>query len=205
MARIRAGHKLYQFEHCAVVVTHAGDESLWVGGTMLLHPDGNWKVVCLCGQNDRQTAEKFHKAMEYYNASGFIGDLDDSGDKPAISQRDIRRTLSELMPMERFDLVITHSIWGEYSRHRGHADTAKALLTLRRMDELLADEVWMFAYEEEKGKNLPRPSSEADEYVRLGEDIRQQKYKVITEVYGFDPQSPGAKCMPSEEAFWILD
>jgi hypothetical protein len=63
----------------------------------------------------------------------------------------------------------------------------------------------MFAYEDGGGKYLPRPVRDADVYIRLTEEIWQQKFDLITKVYGFAPDSFEAKATPREEAFWLLE
>jgi hypothetical protein len=62
----------------------------------------------------------------------------------------------------------------------------------------------MFAYEDGGGKYLPKPSRDADIQIWLPENIWQEKYKIITEMYGFGADSFEAKCCPKQEGFWQL-
>jgi hypothetical protein len=140
--------------------------------------------------------------MEYLGAKGIMGDLDDSPEQPALPEKEIRKTILSLLPMDRFDLVITHSRWGEYTRHLRHEETSRAVLSLHNTKELSAKLVWMFAYEDGGGKYLPKPVRDADVKVWLTEKIWEEKHKIITEIYGFGPDSFEAKCCPKQEAFW---
>lgn len=194
----------YEYTNCAVVVAHPDDETLWAGGTLLLHPDSCWTVVTLCRKSDPDRAPKFERALEQYNAKGLMGDLDDGPEQKPLRTVEVEDAIMELLPSDRYDLILTHGPWGEYTRHRRHEEASKAVMALRESGRLSAKEVWMFAYEDGGKKYLPRPSRDADIQVRLPADIWQTKYRIITEVYGFGPDSFEARTTPKEEAFWVL-
>ena len=59
-------------------------------------------------------------------------------------------------------------------------------------------------YEDGSGKYLPKPSKDADVSLWLPENIAQEKYKIITELYGHVADSFEAKACPKREAFWTL-
>ena len=65
------------YKSAVVIVAHPDDETLWIGGEMLLHPNWNWFVVCLCRKNDNDRAPKFYKALKELNAEGIMGDMND--------------------------------------------------------------------------------------------------------------------------------
>jgi LmbE family N-acetylglucosaminyl deacetylase len=189
---------------CAVIVAHPDDETLWAGGTLLLHPDVDWSIVTMCRKSDPDRAARFFKALEQYNAKGAMGDLDDGPEQTPLDFLLVQKTILELLPSERFDLVITHSKWGEYTRHLRHEETAKAVFNLWNSDRLHAKQVWSFAYEDGNKKYLPRAARDADYPVSLPEQVWQQKYKIITEVYGFTQDSFEAETTPRQEAFWCF-
>jgi len=192
------------FYDAVVIVAHPDDETLWAGGTILMHPEIRWTIVTLCRKSDADRAPKFERALKYFNATGTMGDLDDSPEQRPLPGRKTQETILSLLPAGKFDLVITHSLWGEYTRHLRHEETAKAVLALRESGALSAKEIWMFAYEDGGGKYPPRAVKTADQFTKLSEGIWQKKYEIITGVYGFGPKSFEAKTTPREEAFWYF-
>lgn len=193
---------MWSFEKCAVVVAHPDDETLWAGGTMLMHPESTWTVVTLCRKSDLDRAPKFFRALERLNATGAMGDLDDGPEQSPLAARDVQKTIIDLLPSGPFDIVITHGLWGEYTRHLRHEETGRAVMTLWNSGRLEAGQIWRFAFEDGDGRYLPRAVEDADLSTRLSDEIWRQKYQIITEVYGFGPDSFEAKTTPREETFW---
>ncbi len=204
MSKDQSGRLSHEHTNCLVIVAHPDDETLWAGGTMLMHPDSCWTVVTLCRKSDPDRAPKFDKALEYYHAKGVMGDLDDGPDQRPLRLIDVEDAIVDLLPSDRYDLVLTHGLWGEYTSHRRHEEVGKAVMALRESGRFLAKEVWMFAYEDGGKKYLPRPMADADVYMRLSVDIWETKYRIITDAYGFAPDSFEAKTTPKDEAFWVL-
>jgi LmbE family N-acetylglucosaminyl deacetylase len=187
---------------CAVIVAHPDDETLWAGGLMLMHPQVKWTVVTICRKSDTDRAPKFFKALEEFGATGYMGDLDDGPEQTALDNGEVQRTIMELVPSDRFEVVITHSSAGEYTRHIRHEDAAKAVMRLWKAGELVAREVWSFAYEDGGGKYLPRAERSADLQIELPKDIWQKKYDIITKIYSFSKDSFEVRTTPRREAFW---
>ena len=201
MAGPKPSQQIWDFSNCAVIVAHPDDETLWAGGTILMHPEANWTTATLCRKNDSNRAPKFFKTVEELGAIGIMGDLDDGPEQNPQDSRYVQNMILKLLPSDRFDLIITHGIWGEYTRHLRHEETAKAVLALWRSNRLSARQIWMFAYEDGGGKYLPRPVRDADIHIKLQEEIWQKKYDIITKIYGFGPDSFEAKTTSKEEAF----
>ena len=166
-----------------------------------MHPESKWKVITLCRGSDSDRAPKFFRAIENLNATGILGDLDDGPEQAPLDARTVQATILELLPSDSFDVIFTHGLRGEYTRHRRHEETAKAVKALWESKELFAKELWMFAYEDGGGQYLPRAVDDADVKIKLPDEIWHKKYDVITNVYGFNPDGFEAKTTPKEEAF----
>ena len=189
---------------CAVIAAHPDDETKWCGGTILLHPDAKWTILSVCRKSDTERREKFFKAVEELGGTGVMGDIDDGPEQNPQNSRDVQNTIMELLPSDKFDFIITHGIWGEYTRHLRHEETGKAVIALWESERLFARQVWRFAYEDGNGKYPSRPIPDADVFVRLPEEIWEKKYNIITNIYGFVPESFEAKVTGRKETFWCF-
>ena len=204
MAEQKSPGEPFDFESCAVIVAHPDDETLWAGGTILMHPQTQWTIVTLCRKSDQERAGKFFRAMEYLGACGKMGDLDDGPEQLPLAGKEVEDAVISLLPCDRFDLIITHSPCGEYTRHKRHEETSKAVLGLWESGKLSARRMWMFAYEDDGGRKIPEPNRGADLRTKLSGEIWQKKYDIITKIYGFGPDSFEAKAAGREEAFWCF-
>lgn len=186
----------------AIIVAHPDDETLWAGGTMLANSSWKCFVACLCRRSDTERASKFYNALKILNAEGIMGDLDDGPEQKPVNEKEFQELILQLLPKPHFDLVITHSANGEYTRHLRHEATGSAVADLWKSGKLTASELWTFAYEDGNKKYFPRAIENASDYTALSEAIWQQKYKLITETYGFEEDGWEAKTTPKAEAFW---
>ncbi len=205
MARAKESGLPADVHHAAVIVAHPDDETLWAGGTMLMHPHCRWVVGCLCRASDADRARKFRRALERLGASGQIADLEDSPDQPPLPEELVEKTVLSVLRERSFDLLLTHSPRGEYTRHLRHEETARAVLGLWESGALSLRRVWMFAYADGAGRHLPQAIRLADRAETLPQRIWDEKYRLITEVYGFGSDSFEAHAAPRTEAFWCFD
>ncbi|NIP25740.1 MAG: PIG-L family deacetylase [Phycisphaerae bacterium] len=197
-------YRARDFRSCVVIVAHPDDETLWAGGTILMHPESEWTVVTLCRKSDPDRAPRFYRVMERLRATGVMGDVDDGPEQTPLNGRKVQAAILELLPSNSFDVILTHGLHGEYTRHRRHEETAEAVRALWESKELCAKELWMFAYEDGGGNYLPKAVDDADVKVKLPDEIWREKYNIVTNVYGFGPESFEAETTPKEEAFYFF-
>lgn len=186
----------------AVIVAHPDDETLWCGGTLLMHPNHLWFIACLCRQDDPDRAPKFKKILTEYNARGAMGDMDDTPEQPPLPMKEVKEAILNLLPKENFDLLITHSPFGEYTRHLRHEEIGKAVIELWNDQEISTKELWIFAFEDENKKYYPRAIEGAHLVQQLPDNIWKEKYRLITKIYGFNEDGFEARTTPQKEAFW---
>ena len=192
-------------KNIAVIVAHPDDETLWCGGTILLHPECNWFVACLCRKNDSDRAPKFDRVLKELNATGIMGNLDDGPQQRRLDQKAVKKAILDLLPKQSFDLIITHSPFGEYTRHLRHEEIGKAVISLWNDKKIDTKELWAFAYEDGNKKYYPQAIASAIINQTLPINIWEEKYRIITEVYGFGKTGFEAKTTPKNEAFWKFE
>ena len=186
----------------AVIAAHPDDETLWAGGTMLNEPSWKCFVVCLCRKSDPDRAPKFFKALAILGADGIMGDLDDGPEQTSLSVNEVKQAILRLIPDVHFDLIITHNPNGEYTRHLRHEEISRAVINLWAEGTLVTKELWTFAYEDGHKAYYPKAELTATSYWPLPPKLRELKYSIITQTYGFDKSSWEAQTSPGEEAFW---
>lgn len=189
-------------KNIAVIVAHPDDETLWSGGTMLLYPNCNWFVSCLCRKNDPDRAPKFKKVLKYLNVTGIMGNLDDGPEQKPLDNETVQEAILKLLPKQNFDLIITHSPFGEYTRHLRHEEIGRATIALWNDKTIVSKELWVFAYEDGNKKYAPQAIMAANIHQTLPKNIWEEKYSIITEVYGFGKTGFEATTTPKMEAFW---
>lgn len=189
----------------AVIVAHPDDEVLWAGGTLLNHPLWDCFIISLCRGKDPDRAPKFSKILMQLKSKGKMGDLDDGPDQRPLPEKEVEQAILDLLPSQRYDLIITHNPNGEYTRHLRHEETSKAVIQLWNRGHISTKTLWTFAYEDEHRQYSPKAMLAAPLYTKLLPSIWQIKYNLITEIYGFQKESWEAEATPKEEAFWIFN
>lgn len=188
-------------KNAAVIVAHPDDETLWCGGTILTNPSVNWFIVSLCRGNDKERASKFYQCLKILQSYGTMGELDDSPEQTPIDNEIVKDAVLSLLPSQHFDLIITHNPSGEYTRHLRHEEVSKAVIELWYQNKISSNELWTFAYEDGNKAYYPKAENKAFQYP-LPDRIWKQKYKIITETYGFTTGGFEAETTPKIEAFW---
>jgi len=186
----------------AIIVAHPDDETLWAGGTILSNPSWQCFVFCLCRKSDNDRAPKFFKALSVLGAKGAMGDLNDGPEQTPLSDIEVMEAILQLIPGVHFDLIITHNPDGEYTRHLRHEEISRAVISLWAEGKLVTKELWTFAYDDGNKAYYPKAEIQATSFWHLPKKLREMKYSIITQTYGFDKSSWEAKTSPDEEAFW---
>jgi hypothetical protein len=188
-----------------IIVAHPDDETLWAGGTLLTNPQWQWTILSMCRADDEDRSQRFYKTVDYFRAAGIISDLNDGPEQTPLLCTLVQRKIMANIPDTHYDLVITHCPRGEYTYHRRHSEVSRAVRLLWENDKIQSNEFWMFAYEDGNKKYLPRDEKKAHKKIKLSEQIWNQKYKIITDIYGFNEDSFEAKTTPKTEAFWCFN
>jgi LmbE family N-acetylglucosaminyl deacetylase len=189
----------------AIIVAHPDDETIWAGGTILMRKDSSITILSLCRGSDPDRALKFQKAIRELGARGAIGDLDDGPGQTPLKPEAMRQEILSLLPGNKFDLVLTHSPFGEYTRHRRHEETGEVVASMWEAGEILTPELWIFAYSDGGRGGIDDPATpvkEASLLTPLPEAVWQRKMDIITGIYGFNPGSYEAIIAQRVEAFW---
>ncbi len=168
-----------------MLVAHPDDETLWAGGTLLSEPGWVPFVTTLCRASDADRSPKFFRALAQLTAHGAMADLDDGPAQRPLPDEQVEQTLLQMLPSRHFDRILTHCPLGEYTRHLRHEEVARAVLRLWLAGEILAPELWLFAYEDGAGKHLPTAIASADIVRDLPLVVWQKKLNLIRNVYGF--------------------
>jgi len=189
----------------AVVVAHPDDETLWCGGFILTHPEFLWRVVTLCRAGDPDRAPKFRRVLQRLGADGAMADLDDGPDQAPLPVEQVQETTARLLAGTSYNLILTHGPNGEYTRHRRHAECCQTVVELWRSGGIDTRRLWLFAYEDGNLAYLPRVCDDADRRDMLTEGVWLEKHRLITDLYGFRPDSWEARTTPREEGFWCFD
>jgi hypothetical protein len=134
-----------------------------------------------------------------------MGDLDDRPDQCPLKPEQVRLAVMAILGEERrFDVLYTHSPYGEYSRHRRHEEAGRAICDLWRSGELDLKELRLFAYHDGGRSHYPAAVENAHAIRVLPPAIFTEKLRIITEIYGFPPDGWEARTCPRIEAFWCF-
>lgn len=190
------------FKSVAIIVAHPDDETLWAGGEMLNNPLRQCFVLCLCRKNDEERATKFYEVLKILQVEGNMGNLDDEPEQKPLKEQEVEQAILDLLPKKHFDLIITHSPKGEYTKHLRHEEVSKAVINLWQKGIIKTSELWTFAYEDGNKNYYPKAIENANFYETLSKEIWLKKYHLITDTYGFDKDSWEAMTTPKAESFW---
>lgn len=192
-------------QSAVVIVAHPDDETIWMGGFILKHPELDWTILCLCRASDPDRAPKFRRVCARYGARGIIEDQDDEGrlsydESVAESKRLITKNLSG----SQIDHLFTHGANGEYG-HEGHIAVNEAVAKLVREGRLSPRRLLHFNYVK-AGRKLYgplKPRAGSDLVLELTARELSSKRAIMTELYGFSPDGIDTNYCTNPEAFKI--
>ena len=192
-------------QRAAVIVAHPDDETLWCGGYILTHPEFDWQIVTLCRASDPDRAPKFRRVLAQLAAVGEMADLDDEPAQVPLPIDQIKDTITRFLSGYSYSLILTHGPKGEYTRHRRHEECCQSVVELWQSGNIATNRLWLFAYEDGEHAYLPRVRDDADRTDTLPENVWLEKRRLITDVYGYGPESWEAQATPHAEGFWCFD
>lgn len=189
----------------AIIVAHPDDETLWAGGLMLSHPTWNWFVLCLSCKSDVDKAQRFHHTLVELHATGVMADLDKDSAESPLNETALEETILDLLPNQNYDLIITHNPMDEYSSGLRHQEISRMVILLWESGAISSKQLWTFAYEDGNKAYLPKANILAPVQCCLISEVWLEKYKIISQTYGYAHGTWQEQTCPRQEAFWKFD
>ncbi len=197
--------KLTKKKRAVVIVAHPDDETIWMGGTILLNPYLDWLVYSICRASDNDRKPKFFRVCHQLKVKGMIDDFDDDGNIDLLkSVLPIKKLITKRLGTEKIDYLFTHGQNGEYG-HVRHLGVNYAVKQLLKDGMLQPKAVFYFNYKKNLKDRYPLmiPKKDSDFLIKLPRKIYQQKRKIVAEMYGYPYDGVDVNYCVNEEAFKI--
>lgn len=192
-----------QGERALVVVAHPDDETIWLGGFILSHPELRWTIFALCRASDRDRAPKFRRVCKALGARSIITDLDDEGrisEKQALPQ--IKKLIKQQVNNQQYNYIFTHGANGEYG-HPRHKSVNIVVTKMAKTGELRTKKLYFFNYKKISKYKLTS-KADSDFKLKLSAKIFTKKRALMTDIYGFAPDGIDTGFCTNPEAFKIF-
>jgi len=183
-----------------VIVAHPDDEIIWMGGLLIRNAvlNKNWEmtIISLCRRDDKDRAPKFAKVCEFFNARGFMSDLEDEKLNSVFSD-EIKKRIMEFAG-KKYDYIFTHGENGEYG-HIRHKEVHKAVCEIVEKKLIFTEKLFFFAYLK-NGEDCYADKN-ANKFIKLKKVELIMKQELITNIYGFQKNSFEERNCRNSEAF----
>ncbi len=186
-----------------VIVAHPDDETIWMGGTILLNPNVHWTIFSLCRGSDKDRAPKFKRICKIYGAKAIITDLEDQG-RLTIGETvpQIKKYLLSNIKNRNFDYIFTHGRNGEYG-HPRHVGAYRAVKELISEKKLNTDKLFFFNYKKNlRGRySSMAPKKDSEITLSLSDKIFMKKKRLQSEIHGYEWNGIDNRLCTKIEAF----
>lgn len=184
-----------------VIVAHPDDETIWMGGTILILKNIDWTIFSACRASDIDRAPKFKKVCRYYNARCLISDLEDEGIMNAKeSLPEIKKRILANFAGKKFAYIFTHGYNGEYG-HELHIGTHLAVEDLIKNKIITCEKLFFFSYRLDSKKNIVNNIKLSNFLIELNNKELAAKKNIIEKMYGFSKNSPESLGCLKKETF----
>lgn len=187
---------------CAIIVAHPCDETLWAGGFLAMHSCLEWYLVALWAGRETTQTRNFLSAAADFGATAILGRLYEPENGDPLASIAVEQAIMKILPTDRFEIIVTHALWGEHTYNLRSEEVGQAVQMLQRNGRLFPSRLLCFAYEGQEGLARPQADSDADIQWPLPEDIWHRKRQVLHNIYGFSKDSWQYCDAPRIEAFW---
>ncbi|MCK4553894.1 PIG-L family deacetylase [Candidatus Parcubacteria bacterium] len=194
---------LMRGERALIIVAHPDDETIWMNGFILKHPQIDWTIFSLCRASDPDRAPKFKRVCKHYGAKAIITDLEDD-DKLSLKQTllIIKKLITKNVSNKKFNYIFTHGSNGEYG-HPRHLGVHQAVKQLIKEKNLQPQAIFYFNYKKTGQKEFSPLTARknSDLILKLTKAEFAKKKKIMTDIYGFDANGIDANYCTNPEAF----